>query len=223
MTVSFISSNTTSGNAASLTINQPAGLVQNDMMIVSLGVFSEADSLAVTAPTGWTEILSDGGSTASSNHHYVYYKVHTGAGEAASYNFTWAGAEPYAAASVGYRGTRPTIDIFASAENAVDVNNFDAPSVNAVGVSTMLTLFCVDDNVAGLPTFTPPAGQTERVDVNSTVDVDDVGLSINDELIAAAGATGVRNSTGSGIAMWSAVSLLLIPRIRLLTVLGVGI
>jgi hypothetical protein len=225
MAISFVDATTTSGNGTTLTINKPAGLFSGDMMIVSLGVYTEADTLTVTPPSGWTNLLSDGGDPISSNHHYVYYKIHTGS-EAASYDFTWSGAEPYAGGCVGYTGTQSTITTTASSENATNVSNFDAPSITVPStLGTMLTLFCIDDNAAGLPTFTPPSGQTERVDVNSVVDTNDVGISINEEVISSSGATGVRNSTCTNTGMWSALSLLLdgtASSIRLLSSTGVG-
>jgi len=70
-----------------LTINRPAGTLENDVMVAAIGVSGNAP--AITSPAGWTLVRRMTNATANANSLAVYYKVVTAA-EPASYAWTFS-------------------------------------------------------------------------------------------------------------------------------------
>jgi len=153
--------NATTGN---LTITKPAGTAEGDVMIASVGV--RPDTATITPPTGWTLVRRVDNTTANANTLAVYRKT-AGASEPADYTWTMGSA----ANSVGGIQAFSGVDI----TSPVDVENGQTtasslthatPSVTTTETDAMLV---TSHTYSSSATWTPPAGMTEAVDVQSGV------------------------------------------------------
>ena len=172
-----------------LSINVPAGTVQNDVMVAAIGV--RPNSVTVTAPAGWTLVRRINSTAGNSNSLLVYYRV-AGAGEPANYAWGFSSSTGSTGGILSFSGvdTASPIDV----ENGQPTPNgltHTAPSVNTTVANTMLV---TAHTYSSAGTWTPPTGMTERVDVQGG------GLQstgINHVLQAATGATGTKAATAS--------------------------
>ena len=82
--VRAVSAARSASTASTLTINKPAGTLQNDVLVafVSDGI----TGVLVTAPAGWSLIVEGNNTAGGGTHQAVFYKV-AGASEPASYAF----------------------------------------------------------------------------------------------------------------------------------------
>ncbi|MDQ8045938.1 MAG: hypothetical protein AAGC46_14560 [Solirubrobacteraceae bacterium] len=78
--------NTHSASSSTFTVTKPTGTAQGDLMMINLREMSNA-SAAITAPTGWTALLSYKKSVATYINSISYWKVAT-ASEPTTYSFT---------------------------------------------------------------------------------------------------------------------------------------
>jgi len=172
-----------------LTINVPAGTVQNDVMVAAIGV--RPNTATVTAPSGWTLVRRINSTAGNSNSLLVYTRV-AGAGEPANYAWGFSSSTGSTGGILSFSGvdTASPVDV----ENGQPTPNgltHTAPSVNTTVANTMLV---TGHTYSSAGTWTPPGGMTERVDVQGG------GLQsteINHVLQAATGATGTKSATAS--------------------------
>lgn len=116
MTITFRNASRADNAGATVTVNKPTGVVQNDFMLVSL----EADAIVSSGfgLNGWSHLpwAIDFKNTTDSGWSNVFYKI-AGASEGANYSFTCSGAAGVQASIVAYSG--------------VDTNNpFDSINLN---------------------------------------------------------------------------------------------
>src|SRR5262249_60313865 len=79
------------GTNPGVTINVPAGTVQNDVMVASITV--RPSTVTITAPAGWTLIRRVNQATGNSESLAVYYPV-AGATEPANYTGCLSASAP---------------------------------------------------------------------------------------------------------------------------------
>ncbi len=177
-----------------VTINKPAGVVENDVLIAAVGF--RPSSASITPPSGWTlvrRVDNNGGAGAQSS--LAVYRKLAGASEPASYAWDASGAF----------GAVGGIQAFFNVDtvNPVNVENGQAtgaslshatPSITTTSPNTML----VTAHSYGSPTtWTAPTGMTEAVDT----------LAGGHSLIAShvlqppAAATGAKTATADGTSL----------------------
>lgn len=179
------------GSSNSLTIDKPSGAQENDILIAGfrlrhVGVEPTSISLA-----GWTLLREDTGSRAA-----ILYKQ-AGASEPANYTFTATGVSlpAWAGVMVCYRGLLvPNVsDLSAAVETSAPA----AASITTTAANAwVVTFFLAALPSSGPGTITPPPGETERVEYEFTGGIYFL-IEVNDELQAAAGATGTKTASSS--------------------------
>lgn len=212
-----------SGGNKTLTISKPAGTVDDDVMIaVVSNSTNEIDGSFVTPPAGWTSLgafTRDDGITYNTSE--VLYKIADA--EPASYAFTVAGGNANASAGIiaSYSGVALAPSPIADDAEQANANGTSAtaPSVTAVGSEDMLVCcYSAFNSIAdNSMSYAPPAGMTERADVHRDIPQNpenfglgaDCTISLNDQLLASAGATGSRTATLSEAATNSGFSVAL--------------
>ncbi len=184
-------------NGTTLSINVPAGTMAGDVMIAAIA--TTPSGVTITAPAGWTPIQAITQAVATSNRVSTYYRVAT-ASEPASYRWTLtashAGATGGIASYIGVDNANP-IDVSAGQATPSGTNHA-APSITTTVAGDMLVTV---HEYASARSWSPPAGMTERVDIASrSGNTAGVTLEMNDLLLGAAGATGVKTATASASA-----------------------
>ena len=171
-----IASATTTGT--SLTINTPTGVVDGDVMIVSISQSgTAAGSQVVPTCTGWTAIDGRVLRTSSPyNYGAVLYKV--AASEGASYTFTLGTATTSAVGAISaYSGVNP-VSPFDVTPGTITANTGGSTAVTATAITTVsantLILMCgmsggtATWNNGAWSTATSPGALTELYDTQAT-------------------------------------------------------
>ncbi|MEK6208761.1 MAG: DUF6701 domain-containing protein [Pseudomonadota bacterium] len=180
---------------STITINKPAGTIQNDVMIASIG-FSPNTLTIPTVPAGWTLVRRVDNANANANSLAVY-RLAAGAAEPASYTWTFSAAGYLAGGISTFSGvdTAAQVDI----ENgnctqqgscATTTLSHATPSVATTVTNTMLV---TSHTYSSAGTWAPPGAMTEAVEVQHG----NQSLGVNYVLQAAAGATGAKTATAS--------------------------
>jgi hypothetical protein len=202
-TITFRGAASAGGAGGTLTIAKPAGVVNNDVMIAAIA-FIAGTTNTIAAPPGWTLIrrINNGTDVGLA----VYRKV--AASEGANYTWTNGLGQDMSGGIQAYTGVDTTtpIDVEAGQPTPQDVVH-STPSVTTTGPNEMLvTSFVILQGT----TFTPPAGETQRYQVQSAgTNTDSEG---NDQLQAAAGATGVKTATAANNGLGATHILALRPQ-----------
>ncbi|WP_133467273.1 DUF6701 domain-containing protein [Herminiimonas fonticola] len=180
-----------------LTINKPAGVLADDLMIASVSVGSS--TIIVTPPSGWILVRQVVRSGANSSTLQTYYRIAT-ASDPASFSWTFSGGTHVGAvggitAFSGVDLVTPIANEAGAATNSATTHI--APSVITSKVNSMLVTV---HEYSSSGTWTPPGGMTEAVDIASRPVPDAAGLAMemNYELRPAFGATGTRQATANG-------------------------
>jgi hypothetical protein len=178
-------SSAANATALTLSIPRPAGVLSGDVMLASVDVRGRP---AVTAPTGWTQILrSDNGKVMTK---LTYYRLATAA-EPTTYTWQFSRAQAASGGIVAYSGVDQGAPVLASSAriSAAQSLSITAPSVTLPdGGATLVGFF----SIATSSTVTAPAGMTERWDVASTAGKYKVTSEVAEAVQAAAGVTGDR-------------------------------
>jgi hypothetical protein len=186
-----------------LTIAKPAGTAEGDVLFAAVAVRPE--TIVVTPPAGWTLIASIASTSAPTDELYTYYKL-AGAGEPASYDWTFSAAHTgVAGAILTFRGLDGAAPVHASASaltsGTANTMSFpvDAPSVTTSVMNTMIVAVH-SINSSGTPgaVWTPPAGMTEGVDISSDTGTPGESLHVAYAPQSAAGASGVKTAIAAG-------------------------
>ncbi len=177
-----------------LTINKPAGTVQNDTMVASISV--RPDTATITEPSGWTLVRRIDNANANANSLAVYYKV-AGASEPTSYTWTFSTSTGSAGGIQTFSGVDATtpIDVEAGQITANGLTH-DTPSVTTTVANTMIV---TSHGFTSSATWTPPSGMTEAFDVASQTVPAIGGIAIEGNYViqVAGGATGAKTATAS--------------------------
>ena len=187
-------SNGAASGVLSLDINKPADTRQGDVMVASIAV--RPSSATITTPSGWTLVrrMNNTGNTADSL--VVYDKV-AGANEPTSYSWTFSTST----GAVGGIQSFSRIDTVNPIDQEAGGNTSNSVNLAAPTVTTQFAndMLVTSHAFSSSATLTPPAGMTEAFDVASDTIPAPNGESIegNYQLLAAAGATGMRTATAS--------------------------
>ena len=187
-------------NVATASLNKPAGLHTNDVMLASFAV-QGGTATTVTAPDATWNALArvDNGTTISIIT--FWHAVTNAATEPASYTFTLNGNVKGGAGLIAYSGVDNTAPIDQEiGQTTPSGTSHTALSVTTGAPNTMLvTLHGVAAYACCLNGgWTPPAGMTERADTGSNTGSagSNAEFEINDLFIAASGtATGAQTAT----------------------------
>jgi hypothetical protein len=185
------------GGSTTLTINKPAGVVQNDVMIASISV--GPSTATITPPAGWTLVRRTDQATGTSNSLAVY-KLLAGAAEPASYDWTFSAGHTGAAGGImAFSGADPVLVETDSGVNTASGTAHATPSLTTGLYNTMI----ITSHSVGVSTATTwnyPVGMTEAVDANGG----SAALEMNYVLQAVAGASGTKSATSSTTATGNA-------------------
>jgi MSHA biogenesis protein MshQ len=180
---------------SSITINKPAGTIQNDVMIASIG-FSPNTLTITTVPAGWTLVRRVDNTNANANSLAVYRKV-AGAAEPASYAWVFSAAGYLAGGISTFSGVDTTTPVDIENGNctqqgscATTTLSHATPSVATTVANTMLV---TSHTYSSAGTWTPPGAMTEAVEDQHG----NQSLGVNYVLQAATGATGAKTATAS--------------------------
>ena len=181
----------TSGSTIDLPV--PAIVATDDLMIAQIAYNATGGGI-ITPPAGWTLIDETGGNGVT---QALYYRVAT-ASEPTTYSFTLSsGATDTASGAITlYDGVDTASPIDASgAQSNASAAAVTAPSISTTAANaTLVAFYAVRDDGNG----TPPAGMTERTDVNSAqggAAADETLALSADETLGSAGSTGARTAT----------------------------
>ena len=193
-TIAFRSAASNGVASGSLTINKPAGTVQNDVMIAAIAVRPETGT--ITPPSGWTLVNRYDNANANQNSLAIYYRV-AGASEPANYNGRSQRRPARPGGIQSFSGVSTSNPIQASnGGNTPNGLNHAAPSVTTSVANEMLVSAHAFTSAAS---WTQPTGMTEAYEAASVAVPDIAGISIegNYQKQAAAGASGTKTATAS--------------------------
>lgn len=193
--ITHVASSTASvRGGTSLSPAKPAGTAADDLLIAGVAVNGGSD-VTITPPPGWILIRrTDNGKDIG---EAVYYKV-AGASEPATYNWTVSPSSKWSIGISAYRGVDTTAPINADAAQAnPSSTSAVAPSVTTTVAGAMLVgIFVSKAGSTAGHSADPPAGMTERYDVNTQDGGgNEAGLESATAIFAGPGATGTRTAT----------------------------
>ncbi len=181
--------NTTSCNTQSVTVNVPAGTVNGDVMVVGV---QYGGSTQMTTPAGWTLINHVNNSFSTTQNLTTFYRV--ASSEPASYTWTMPSLVCWITAAGSYSGVSNSSPV--DAQTIVGVTTSTSLVANAVTTTAandmIVTIFAGYNGTS--TTWTPPGGQTERVDSNNT---SVRSIEMNDSTQASVGSSGTFTATAS--------------------------
>ncbi|MFZ5424171.1 MAG: DUF2341 domain-containing protein [Patescibacteria group bacterium] len=182
-----------------ITINKPAGTVDDDIMIAI--IYKENSGDLTVVPSGWT--LLDRETPASDHDTHIYWK--RASSEGASYTWEWVSSDWTLGVIISYSGaimSGSPIDTY-SANSSTTGTTITATSVTTtVDNTTVLAVATHWSATSG--SWTGPSGYTARADINT--------IRPADKTQASAGATGdAVTTTSSGSESWTAHLIALKP------------
>jgi hypothetical protein len=176
------SSNSVAG-ATSIVLSIPAGVVDGDVMIASVGYGLISSPFTMTPPGAWTPVRYT--TLGATNVYGMGVYVRVASNEPASY--TWTFSDPVNAA--GGIGAYTNVDT----ATPIDAEN-GGNSVRAATTTEPGAMLVASFHSLSATAFTPPAGMTERYDrfagSSNTVDIAQA-----DVIQAVAGTTGLKTPT----------------------------
>lgn len=192
-----------------LTINRPAGVLADDIMIASIAV--GLNTIIVTPPSGWILVRPVSRSGTNSSTLQTYYRIATGSDPA---NFSWTFSGGAHVGAVGGIAAFSGADTVVPIADEIGVATVSASTHLASGLTSIKanSMLVTTHEYASSGTWAPPPGMTEAVDIASRTVPDAGGLSMemNYELRPAVGATGTRLATASNNADLGATQSLVI-------------
>ncbi|MFZ1575342.1 MAG: hypothetical protein WAT36_08940, partial [Chromatiaceae bacterium] len=197
----FQSVATANGTTASLTINNPTGTVQNDLLLATISV---RGNTTITPPTGWQQIQSTNNGTSETLG--VFYRVAVASDIiATSYTFALGATVGAAGAILRYTGADPKFPIDIS---AIVTGTSTAPTAPAVTTTLSDTRVVRIAGIGDNTLTAVPADSRVNLNYNPGGDGNDVALGVGDADQSAAGSTGTAAFT-SGNDAWVAATLAL--------------
>jgi hypothetical protein len=178
--------NNTRGTSGTLTINGTAlGIAVGDYLVTFIAGRNAVDP---TTLAGWTLVGSR--DTSDTPSQFVYERTATAADVGAGGSYVWTLGDGGTGTLHVWRGVTRVDAI--GAWGRVASGTLNIPSVTAAATGVLLAFYSVDANTL---TWTPPAGMTEREDVQGTNnEAQTVGVA---SVAVSAGATGTKSPTPS--------------------------
>jgi uncharacterized repeat protein (TIGR01451 family) len=197
--ITFRAASGTDSAGRTLSINQPSGVVANDVLVAAI-YWDNSAPTAITPPSGFTLIRTDGSS--ANQAVSLYYHV---AGDTEPAAYVWS-----ASRSTGFSG-------IISAYSGVDTANPIEVHAGATGTTSGATAPSVTSTIDGdwlvdvwsawtsNVTLGPPSGMTSRQSFNRSDP-----LLLADKALGAAGATGTQTATTAPApALWTGQAVVL--------------
>ncbi len=173
-----------SAKDTTLVVDKPTGTQQGDLMIAI--ALSDGGSPSWTQPSGWTEVVEQGGIMAS-------YLV-AGASEPGNYTFTSTLSRDYSGIIVTYRNA--AYDTVGSISTTASFNVMTAPAITlAQSASTLLAFFSAQ---RAFGTWSSPTSGLASLSTDS--DGSNPSWALYSEANVASGSTGGKSATYSGSA-----------------------
>lgn len=192
------------GGDIDLTINRPAGLAVNDVMVATIAVRGGSGTV-ITPPAGWTAVnIIDNGTTI---RLAIYLRV-AAAAEPGNYTWGFSSVRPATGGIQGYSGVDTVSPVDDAAGQTTPSGTLHStPSVTTTAANSMLI---ASFTVATDARWAPPAGMNERVDVRGGGAVG-TGTEGADQVQVLAGASGAKTATANTPAVGVAHLLALRP------------
>lgn len=191
--------------ATSLTINKPASTVAGDFMLASI---SAQGSATITMPSGWTLINSvTTGATATDTKQSTYYKF-AGAGEGASFTWTFSVSTPCNGHIWSVKDIDPTTPISNKSTASGTSKTPTAATITPTNNNTLLCLMMANRTAA--TTWSTPAFWDNRNPLTSgpTIKTLSLSASLYDKAATGAIATATNGLVGD---KWTAQLVALNP------------
>jgi len=181
----------TGSNSRSLVI---PNILDDDLLIAHIAI---RGNRTISTPTGWALIdqvyVSQNGRITQG----IYYKIGAASDSATSVSWTFNSSDDNAGIIRAYRGIDTTSPIGNFSRNTANSATLIAPSINTTTANEWILTFYGSADGRSDP-FSTPLGMTERYDFdNGASNNNGLALAGDDELVAAAGATGTRTTNSS--------------------------
>jgi Peptidase family C25 len=188
-------------NTTTLAVPVPAGVVVNDLLILTL---SKDGNGAIMTPTGW--LVVDEGLCSGNACRFGVYRRFASASEPASYTVSWTNNERAVGAILAYSGVNTTTPLDGFNVATGDNNAPTAPSFATTVPNTRVVRVygADDDDISGNPY---PLGQTGRFNA-AAIDTTSGGADTGQAGTGASGAAAFALAAGE---QWRAVTLALRP------------
>ena len=194
------------GTTSAVTLTLPTGTTVNDQVVLSVVV---PQPQTVATPTGYTLVSNTASGTATTSARLLLFRRTVVAGDTKA-TVTFASAFPKTATLAVYRGVNPTSPVDTRSQAVLAGTSVTAPAVTTTAANDKLLILDAEYNSASVPTWTVPAGTTNRVSQTGGTIVS--GL-IADTTQAAAGSSGTKTSSVSVTANLITVLLALKPAV----------
>jgi len=161
--ITYVSTSTnTANNANSLTLTNPASVVEGDFLLAQIA-FRKGTDISVTAPSGWQLIRREDSTNQIGS---AIYRKFVGASETGPYTWSFSAATFSNGGIIAYRGVDPVDPVITSsgAVSTVDSTTLTAPGVVIPsGTDSKLAAFYSINKVEmTMSTPTSPSAMTER-------------------------------------------------------------
>lgn len=194
--ISFVGATSASGGSGptgSIAIGLPAGIAQNDVLLVQVSARGGSGQ-TITAPAGWALLRRDNNGTSLAQA--IYYRV-AGASEPATYVWSLGSSDRVAGGMLAYRGVNVNtpVDVHSGRSNG------SSTTITASGVTTtfanevLLGFFGTANGNASVTVTS--ATMSQQYSMDSGAGPNGVSVAAADETRATAGNTGNRAASGS--------------------------
>lgn len=183
------------GNADTLDINVPAGVVDGDFLVMIIG-----NDFVLATCAGWTSVAGAGQS--SFDTAFIVLQ-RTASSEPASYQVDTGGSTSTTIALIAFKGDQVSgWDVAPSIDTLQSLTNTTTPATVSISPTSstplLVSAYVTGEESSGLSGHTPPPGMVELVDDSFTSP--GRGLFIASEELSGSGATGTRTATALGSA-----------------------
>ena len=184
---------TASGSLGSVTINVPASIQANDVMLAEIAVRGGSGT-TLTPPAQWAQVRRDDNSSTISQALYVHV-VTAPASEPASYTWTFTSGTDGVGGMVAYGGVSSATPVDVAGGQA----NASSTSITAAAVTVpsgnnadrLVGLFAIPNSSA----VTGPSGMTQRWSLHASSG--GIGVEMSDLALSSSGATGSKSATAA--------------------------
>ncbi|REK35238.1 MAG: T9SS C-terminal target domain-containing protein [Bacteroidetes bacterium] len=199
----YLNSASNVGNAASATVNLPAGTVFDNLLLLGL-MFEKGNTVSISPPPGWNLIIRrDNGSDVGMA---IYYKV-AGGSEPENYSFGLTNGAKWAIACSRISNASLSTPVNAVGAQTGYGSSVNAPSLNTTVNNTLVLCFYTNKKFS---TYTPHASTIERYDFPNSVE----GVPSNmmaSFVRSATGSTGSIEATSTDAESWVAAQVAINP------------
>ncbi len=159
----------TATNSATVTVARPAGVRQNDVVVVTLSHRHGTNGSVTTVPAAWTLLTFDDNNTTNELDTY-WHRVGPIASEPASYSWVLSGTTQWVVGSAAFSGldSLAPVDVQAGVYNNTTSNAVPSASIaNVDAGSVVIGQYSVAGGVAGTVNWTSGGGWNEVFDHQS--------------------------------------------------------